>query len=68
MNYEMRLQEKWEAGMKVGVTEGTLRTLMRFIRAMKDAGESDKGIFDLAHEISDGEIPDEKLRSIIANS
>lgn len=75
----MRLQEKYEAGWKVGFAkgyaegfakgkaEGTIRVVTKMIRAMKDAGERDKEIFDLAHEISDGEIPDEKLQSMIAN-
>ena len=72
MNYEMRLQEKWENGVKVGVakgmTDGTFRTVTKLVKTMKGAGKNDKEIFDLAHEISDGEIPDEKLRSMIANS
>ena len=86
MNFEMRLQEKYEAGWKVGFakgydesfiegfnegmaeskTKGMLLSLTKMIKAMKDAGKSDKEIFDLAHEISDGKIPDEKLRSMIA--
>lgn len=80
MNYEMRLQEKWENGVKVGVAkglakgevkgkvEGTLSTVTKVIESMKDAGDSDKEIFNFARKVSDGKISDEKLRSIIANS
>ena len=71
MNYEMRLQEKYEAGWKVGFAKGkamgTIRVVSKTIRAMKDAGNSNTKIFNLAREISDGEISDEKMRVMIAN-